>query len=508
MSRFKRFTHSLASGYLVLGANIVYTLAQVPLALHYLSKEEFGLWALAMQVSGYLQLIDFGMASSITRFLIDHKDHPEDGIYGSILKTGLLVLAAQGGILIIGGMLVGFLLPGLFAVPVAHERAFQILVAGQCAILGVVFVGRIFTHILSAHQRYDISNYVMLGALTTQLLTMWVCFDRGMGVYSLLLAYGVSVLFSPSLSWFFVIRLRLLPLPGAWGRVNGGMFRRLFSFGREMFLIIAGFQLVNASQVVVISRTLGLEAAAVWSIATKPFLLAQQFVSRLFDFSYSAFSEMIVRGERATLLARFRDLLILSASLAAWAGLAVALCNRDFLALWTKGQVTWPSSSNWLMALLVVAYSTTRCSIGLVGVTKQIGMMKYVYFFEGIAFIVLSFILAPFWGMNGVIVSALVTDLLCSGLFGFWRVKNYFGISTLDVLTWLRWPAVLLLALAAIFGLFFWVGRESNSIFRLGQNAAVALVVGFLGFWQIGLSRHLRAEAAGVMARLRGRLGF
>src|SRR5436853_720001 len=140
MSRFKRFTHSLASGYLLLGANIVYTLAQVPLALHYLSKEEFGLWALALQVSGYLQFIDLGMASSITRFLVDHKDHVEDGAYGSIIKTGLLVLAAQGAIVIAGGALVGFLSPGLFAVPAAHHRAFQILVAGQCAILGVVFV--------------------------------------------------------------------------------------------------------------------------------------------------------------------------------------------------------------------------------------------------------------------------------------------------------------------------------------------------------------------------------
>jgi len=45
MSRLKKFTFSLLSGYVLLGANIFYTLASVPLALHYLTKPEFGFWA-------------------------------------------------------------------------------------------------------------------------------------------------------------------------------------------------------------------------------------------------------------------------------------------------------------------------------------------------------------------------------------------------------------------------------------------------------------------------------
>jgi hypothetical protein len=37
MSRLKKFARSLISGYAMLGANIFYTLASVPLALHYLN---------------------------------------------------------------------------------------------------------------------------------------------------------------------------------------------------------------------------------------------------------------------------------------------------------------------------------------------------------------------------------------------------------------------------------------------------------------------------------------
>src|ERR1700730_2166324 len=87
-SRLRRFVHAVASGYAQLAANVFYVLASVPLALHFLQKREFGLWALAMQLSGYLQLIDFGMSASVSRHLIDHKDSPETGEYGGGIKKG------------------------------------------------------------------------------------------------------------------------------------------------------------------------------------------------------------------------------------------------------------------------------------------------------------------------------------------------------------------------------------------------------------------------------------
>src|SRR5436305_10083801 len=96
MSRFRNTARSLSSGYLAMGSNALYTLASVPLALHFLSKSEFGLWALAAQVSTYLILIDFGVSGAISRILIDYKDHPQAGEYGAVIKTSFLALAIQG----------------------------------------------------------------------------------------------------------------------------------------------------------------------------------------------------------------------------------------------------------------------------------------------------------------------------------------------------------------------------------------------------------------------------
>ena len=79
MTRLRRFAHNVGSGYVALGANIIFSFASVPFALHYLSRQDFGLWALLMQLVGYLGLIDLGMSGAVTRLLIDHKDEPETG---------------------------------------------------------------------------------------------------------------------------------------------------------------------------------------------------------------------------------------------------------------------------------------------------------------------------------------------------------------------------------------------------------------------------------------------
>jgi O-antigen/teichoic acid export membrane protein len=102
MARFRRLLHSVASGYVVLAGSAVYALATVPLALHYLSKERFALWALLAAIGGYLSLIDLGMSGAVARLLIDHKDERATGAYGSLLKTGWLVLVVQGTLIFQG----------------------------------------------------------------------------------------------------------------------------------------------------------------------------------------------------------------------------------------------------------------------------------------------------------------------------------------------------------------------------------------------------------------------
>src|SRR6185503_4847242 len=179
-------------------------------------------------------------------------------------------------------------------------------IGGQSAVLGVTFAGRIFVFLLQAHQRYDIINYSQIGSFAVSLLTLWLAFSLEFGVYSLLVGSAAALIFTALLSWVIAARLGLMPAKGCWGKSSWVTFRELFFFATDLFLIFIGQQVVGTAQLLIVSKTLGFNAAAIWGVATKAFMLAQLVVIKFIEFSGGAFSEMFVRGERERLGARFR----------------------------------------------------------------------------------------------------------------------------------------------------------------------------------------------------------
>lgn len=506
MSRLKRFASSLVSGYVLLAANILYTLASVPLALHYLSKEEFGLWALVTQVCNFNQIvIDLGMSGAVARILIDHKDDQSSTAYGTVIQTGFLVLLLQGGLIAVVGGLISYWLPQLMEVPIIHWHEFRLLVIGQCMLLAVSFVLRMFTFILQAHQRFDICNYSQIACFLLGFIAQWVSFAVQLGLFSLVVSGAVTTLVLGTSCWWQARRLRLFPAAGRWGKPNWSTFKELFFYGTDMFLVTIGLQLITASQAPVITRMLGLEAVAIWSVATKLFMLSQQIVYRLLDFALAAFSEMMVRGEKARLQTRFRDLIILSGSASATIGITMALCNHAFLKIWTHDRISWPIQNDILMACSLMVYASTRCHIGLACITKRVGAMKYIYFAEGLCFVGLGLVLAPYLGLTGVILSGILTNLFLSGVYGIRRSTKYFNLNGREILFyWLRPPALVCFCMIIAAVALWYPTRTLAPLTQLFVRGSSIGIIAALCFWRVGLPAGMRQEGLEKLARLAG----
>lgn len=503
MPRLKRFTSSLVSGYLLVAVNMVYTLAMMPLVLSYLNAEEFGLWVGITVIAGHLQLlVDFGMSGSISRILIDHKDDHNSEQYGTVIKTGSIALAIQGCLVVVAGSILSIWLPSLMNIPEEYQLISRWLMFGQSALLGLTFAGRIFGFVLQAHQNYDIGNYAQIGGLIVGLLTLWLGLEYQLGLYSMLVSAAANYAFVNAGYLLAAWRKKLLPEKGHWGSADWQMFRTIFSYANDIFLLSAGQVLIGVSQVPVISWTLGLKAVAVWSTMTKMFTLAQQLISRILDFSSSAFAEMMVRKEQDRLRVRFQDLTQLTTSCGVMMCLAVAACNHSFVQIWMKGRFSWEVQNDLLMAIMVVVATSTRCHIGLAGLTKEIRAMKYAYFLEGSLFVISSLVLAPRLGLTGVIIGGIATNLLCSGWYGINRTLNYFNCSARQfLLSWLQRPAQLFVVLLGSGSLVWFSTRQLQPLITLSWNLVLMSILGLICFWQIGLPEHLRREFTDILRR-------
>jgi O-antigen/teichoic acid export membrane protein len=490
-----RFIHTLASSYALLVVTALYSLASVPLGLHFLTKERFGLWSVVGQTAGYFALINLGIGPSAARLLIDHKDQTESGTYGGMILTGWLVLAVQGVIIFVLGWFLGPALSNLLAIPAGMRSDFVLLIRWQCAITMVKYSSPIFIHVLYAHQRYDVSNYSQILGTGVMLGVLWYALRHHCGVFSILWADAAGWLVGAVIYIPACFRLGLMPHRQAWGHPNWKLFVELFAYGRDVFLVSLGEQLVLASQIIVITRFLGLAAAAVWAVATKLLMLFLLSIWKLFDNSVPALAEMLVRHEHQQLRHRFRGLAMLMASIVGVAAVLLALCNAPFLAVWTKGQISWDLTNDLLLGGWLIVLVIQRCHTGFVLVTKDIRFMRYIYVLEGVVFVLGASISVRWGGLGAIIMTSIVCTSLLTTAYGFRRTKEYFGFTLAEIaVQWLSPMLRMLTVLVPLAITVWWLFRPAPDLVRLAGFAVVIGGTGALLLLRWGVTADMRQE--------------
>jgi O-antigen/teichoic acid export membrane protein len=406
-SRTRNFIHALGAGYVAIAVNIAYTVTSVPLALHYLGNEQFGLWALAQQIVGYLMLLDLGVSSAVSRFIADRKDEVNSGSYGSLVLTGAIVFAIQGGLIAIAGVAFSFFAPALFAVPDHLAGEFANVLTIITSLAGVSVALRTLGAPLWAFQRMDVSYGLGSLTLLTSFAALWAGFHLGWGIYSFAFAGIPAAILCPIITFLICWKSGFYPSAGHWGRPNFPLFRKIFSFGQDVVLVALGSQLANASQIMVLSRVAGLDVAATFAIGTKLFTLGQQFTGKIIESSAPPLTELFVRGESANLLMRFTNVVALTTLLATIGACALMAGNTLFISFWTSGIIEWSLFFDCILAALLLITSFSRCLISLFGIASNVRPIRHIYFVEGALFIALAFPAAAYFGIGGLLSASL-----------------------------------------------------------------------------------------------------
>lgn len=505
MSRFRRMARNVAMSYAALIAASVFSLAVVPLALHYLQDdtERFALWLLMATISSYMSLIDLGMSGSVARLLIDYKDQ-KGGEYGSLIKTGWLVLLVQAALIFVVGSAGAPLLAALLKIAPELRLEFIQLLRWQCLALALSFAMRIFGHILNAHQRNDIQSWGQITGNLLNFLLMWLFFRAGHGVFSLAWATLLTNLYGGVVCLVAGWQLKLYPARGTWGKISKPHFNEMFSYGQGMFWVALGTQMMLASQILIIQRSLGSTAAAAWGLGTRLFSLVSQVIWRICDSAAPALSEMMVRRETVLLQNRYREMVILTASFSGFCAVGFALCNSDFITVWTRGRIVWPTSNDVALGLWLIVMAVVHCHNSFVLWTKRIASMPVFYLIEGLLFVGVTLLVIQPGGMIAMIGCSIVCTCLVTGAYGIWRLSRYFEMAKMEIVfAWSILMGKTILGCLLVAVPVWWVGQHLPS--PLERLILYVLSFGPLGtiiFIRYGLPASFQRELSGRAPQL------
>ena len=454
MNRSRHFLQGLSASWLATFVTVLYSLISIPVALRYLSVAEFGLLMLVQQVAGYLTLIELGMTSATARILVDYKDDKSGTVYGSVITTGSIIFLVQGLLILLVGIIASPLAISLLSVPTELEAVALHLLRWLSCAFAIGTSLRIFSSILYANRRIDLLNLLMSLVPILGLLIMWVVLTNGGGLWLMPLAFVLPALIAGVCAGIATIKLGFMPKKGIGSPPDWAHFRSMLHLGKDMFLVTAGNQVLEASQLMIVTRTMGLGAAAVWSVSTKLFTLVYQLVTKVEGTAVIFFSEMMVRGERSRLALRFRHVYELTAGLAAVSLAVVTAINRPFVTVWASADLAWWPWLGLMLAVLVYLNCITRCHVDLIMHTKDIRGLKYVFFLEAIGFVSLALYATRYLGFYGILGSAVLCAIVFRGIYTVRRTASYFNISAATVAWgWLR-PSLLASVLLLPFVLF------------------------------------------------------
>jgi O-antigen/teichoic acid export membrane protein len=430
MSRFKdRYFATLVSGYALMGMQIIISLATVPLALKYLGKEGFGIWALATQVAIWLQMLDAGMNGALARHLIDYRAEPEGEGLAHCIATGFRVLSSQGLVILLMAILVGCFSGPLIGLSAPDAATFRNLLFMLGAATGFGFVSKIVQSWLYATQRLDACNLIALGLFIVEFTVFWLLLRAGCGIYALAWARMFTAIGGAILSWWTAIRLARFPVRYLKGSWNAAMFHRLAAFGGGMFLLTLGTQLLTATQTALVSKHLGLATAAVWATAPKLFQLILQMVSKLWDFRVPFLSSLMAGDHRPALIIHFNGLFRATAYIGGGGlGAAIAM-NPAFLSLWTNHTIQWAHANDLWIALAFYFSLLIRCLTDFVMHTKKIGWMPFLMLCEGGIFVVSASLLLPRFGISGMLLASLVVGGLLRLPYAWRYFRAYLSLN-------------------------------------------------------------------------------
>ena len=155
-------------------------------------------------------------------------------------------------------------------------------------------------------------------------------------MFSLVWATLCATLVNAAIQWIACEMWGFFPRRGGWGTTSWSRFKEIFDYGRDLFLVSAGRAGDFGQPDDDYHPPAGPGKCDGVERGHPHFRLVREAIGRVILSPLSAFSEMMVRGERTRLRDRYRSLVVLVASLSVFMGVSFALCNSVFVTVLTS----------------------------------------------------------------------------------------------------------------------------------------------------------------------------
>jgi len=324
---------NVLSNWLGLAVNIVVAFFISPFVVHRLGDTRYGIWALVLQLTGYMGVVDVGLRSALVRFISRFHAQRDNTALNNLVSTTLIL---YGGFALIcfgvGFLLAAFALP-FFHIPAGLLRDARITIVLAAVILGTDFLFATFQAALVGVSRWDLRNAVAIGVLILRTVFVIAFLLAGYGLVTLALIQLLTSLAGHVIEVILVHRV-LSGLRVSIRTWDKTILRPIISHSTHSFLISIGSSINYEVDNIVIALFLPISQVTLYVIGSRLVQYLRLLINGSTSIVAPLASELDAQGreqETAHMLVRGSKYALLIGYLG-----AAALCclGPDFIRIW------------------------------------------------------------------------------------------------------------------------------------------------------------------------------
>ncbi len=414
-SRYGRMLQAVSSGAAARLLTSGITLVSLPLAVRYLGAERYGVWATVATTSVWINLLDLGIANSLTNNISRAYAFRDKAAAARYFTNAL---ALTGGIAACIGLMSAFVFPSINWVRLfnvtssvsAVEISRTVAVALALTLLGLPC--SLASKLLAGYQELHRSNYAnAAGAIGS------VC-GLALGIA---LRVSMPVLFVMSIGCLTLANLLTLIVVVGWQKpwllprpalLEFSAIRELLSSGSSFFLIQIAAVVVFSSDNLVVSHYLGASEVTPYSVTWRVVGLAAVLQSLIFPALWPAYAEAYAKQDYRWIRQTFFLTMRGTVALNLCSVVVLVAFGRGVIRIWA-GAAAVPGSNLLLaMGLWAILNGFMNVESCLLAALNRIREQAVLSIIAAALNIALSILLVRHIGALGVIGGTIISYLV------------------------------------------------------------------------------------------------
>jgi len=407
--RYRRILLTTITNFITRAAGSLLGLITVPLALSYLGKEKYGLWAVITSMVAWTSLFDFGIMNSLVNVLSEANGRGDKKAARGYVSTAVLAMSV---IALIAACIVGVISPficwkAVLAVRFAISEQtvmWSVLAAVICVLTG--FPLSAVRQVYAGYQKAYVGNiFSLLGSIATLTGLLAVVRLHGDLPWLILAFSGPGVMLSV-INYFYITKKEMPWISPGLRYASKQSLRRISRTSIPLLLFQVGALMVNETQMITLAHVTNLRLVSEYSVVWRLGITLTSFVGLATSSFVPAFREANERGDTGWMESGFRRMLFLRMMIACIVMLVLVFAGNSLLHAWLhRSDFHYPTIFWVVQGIVLVSGVWATAHTDLMTIMDRIWIQVAMVLLNGVVTIVLTVLLAPRYGIIGAAIS-------------------------------------------------------------------------------------------------------